>query len=201
MMTVMRVFCLVLLRWGHEMNGDWYPWSGVHNGGGTRDGFGDPAIPDGPERFVAAYRYIHDLFTAAGANNVLWVWCPSAPFATMERSLGPGWNRAANYYPGDDYVDWLCLDGCNWGTSAFGQQFNSAWTSFDVIFGDSYRQLQAINASKPILIGEFASTEEGGDKAAWISDAYGRIRSDYGQIRAVVMKAISGGRLLGGTSE
>lgn len=174
----------VMLRWGHEMNGDWYGWSGVRNGGGQLDGFGDPAKADGPERYVAAYQYIHQRFAEAGADNVLWVWCPNAPISTMTAVHGE-WNEAANYYPGDEYVDWLCLDGYNWGESAFGQQFGSSWQSFDQIFGESYAQLQSLNADKPIIIGEFASTEEGGDKAAWILDTYQTIAANYPQIRAV----------------
>ena len=175
---------MVMLRWGHEMNGDWYGWSGFQNGGSMTDGFGDPTLADGPERFVAAYHYIHDRFAAIGADNVLWVWCPNAPISVMTDELGQ-WNDAANYYPGDEYVDWLCLDGYNWGTSAFGQAFNSSWQSFDQIFAESYRQMQAINDEKPMIIGEFASTEEGGDKAAWIIDTYQTIAEDYPQIRAV----------------
>jgi beta-mannanase len=177
----------VLIRWGHEMNGDWYPWSGVKNGGGQLDGFGDPGKPDGPERFIAAYRYIHQLFQSEGAQNALWVWCPNAPFEAVENAYGAGgWNAAANYYPGDDVVDWLCFDGYNWGTSAYGQRFNSRWASFDEIFGESYRQLQVINSDKPILIGEFASTEDGGDKAAWIRAAFDSIQNRYPQIRGLV---------------
>lgn len=175
----------VFLRFGHEMNGDWYPWSGVKNGGGQLDGYGSPDLPDGPERYVAAFRYIHDTFTAQGAENVLWVWCPNAPFDVMESALGP-WNRAAAYYPGDDYVDWLCFDGYNWGSSAFGQQFNAQWLSFDEIFASSYAELGAINSDKPIIIGEFASTEDGGDKAAWITDTFDAIRHDFPQIRALI---------------
>ena len=179
----------ILLRWGHEMNGDWYRWGGPQNGGGQLDGFGDPTLPDGPERYVAAYQRIHNIFAEAEADNVLWVWCPNAPFAVMETSYGStlgGWNQAKHYYPGDEYVDWLCFDGYNFGTSAFGQQFNSQWLTFDEIYADSYAQMQAINASKPILIGEYASTEEGGDKAEWILDAYDKIENEYPQIRAVV---------------
>jgi hypothetical protein len=173
------------LRFGHEMNGDWYPWAGVNNGAGILDGYGSPDLPDGPERFVDAYRYIHDHFLKAGADNVLWVWCLNAPFEVMERSLGL-WNSAAAYYPGDDYVDWMCFDGYNWGNSAFGQQFNAKWNSFDEIFASSYLELQAINPEKPIIIGEFASTEEGGSKASWISDTFSSIRLKFPQIRALI---------------
>jgi beta-mannanase len=177
----------IFLRWGHEMNGDWYLWGGANNGGGTLDGYGDPKTPDGPERFVDAYRYIHDLFLENGAENVIWVWCPNAPFSALDVSYGSdGWNEAENYYPGDEYVDWMCFDGYNWGTSSFGQQFNSRWTSFDEIFADSYDRLQAISLGKPIIIGEFASTEDGGDKADWIIDAFNRMEQEYPQIKAVI---------------
>ena len=50
----------VFLRLDWEMNGNWFPWAG------------DPA------GYVAMWRHIHDLFTAAGATNVAWVWTPSA---------------------------------------------------------------------------------------------------------------------------
>ena len=34
------------------------------------------------------------------------------------------------------------------------------------------------------MIGEFASTEVGGNKAAWITDAAARMKSSYPQLRA-----------------
>jgi hypothetical protein len=178
----------ILMRWGHEMNGDWYLWCGAKNGGGTTDGFGDPAVADGPERYVATFRYIHDLFDDEGATNVVWVWTANVKFDRPD-PLGPGqihgsepWNAIANYYPGDAYVDWIGMDGYNWGTS----QTWSQWQTFDQIFAATYAELQAIHSGKPMIIGEFASSEKGGDKAAWISDAFQQIRAKYPQIRAVV---------------
>ena len=55
----------VFLRWGAEMNGNWYPWSGVASG-------------NDPSKYVAAYRRIHDVFAAAGVTNARWVWAPNA---------------------------------------------------------------------------------------------------------------------------
>ena len=54
----------VYLRFAHEFNGDWYPWT--------------PAKGAPPERFVAAWRHAHDVFRQCGATNVHWVWCPNA---------------------------------------------------------------------------------------------------------------------------
>ena len=105
----------------------------------------------------------------------------------MDSSYGStGWNNAENYYPGDAYVDWLCFDGYNWGESSFGQQFNSQWESFDDIFKESYQRLQKISKEKPIIIGEFSSTEEGGNKADWVADAFEKLENDYSQIKAIV---------------
>ena len=67
----------ILLRWGHEMNGNWYPWAGANNGGAS----------GGPAKYIAAYRHVHDLFVADGATNVYWVWCPlvaDVPAETLE---------------------------------------------------------------------------------------------------------------------
>lgn len=169
----------LFLRWGHEMNGDWYPWSGSANGASELAGYGDHMQPDGPERFVSAYRHIHDVFLQESATNVIWVWCPNV---VMEGNLGADWNAIANYYPGDEYVDWLCMDGYNWGTS----QDWTSWQSFDQVFRETYAQLQTINASKPMMIGETASSELGGDKPGWISDAVSRLRTDYPQVRLLI---------------
>jgi hypothetical protein len=51
------------LRFNWEMNGNWFPWAEGVNGNQAGE-------------FVAAWRHVHDLFAAAGATNVTWVWCP-----------------------------------------------------------------------------------------------------------------------------
>ena len=86
----------LMLRFGHEMNGDWYGWSGARNGGSLA----------APEQFVATWQYVHRRFTSAGATNVTWVWC-----VNHESVPNASWNVPENYYPGDAYVDWTCADG------------------------------------------------------------------------------------------
>jgi mannan endo-1,4-beta-mannosidase len=97
----------VALSFGHEMNGNWYPWGTT---GAT------------PANFVAAWRLIHAIFAAAGADNVIWVWNPNVITAT-EVPLQP-------YYPGDSYVDWIGLTGYfpMSGPTTFGQLFGSTMT-------------------------------------------------------------------------
>jgi len=56
--------------------------------------------------------------------------------------------------------------------------------SFEEIFDDDLRLLSE-SIDKPFMIAEFACTEEGGDKAAWIADAYSKMK-DYPYIKAAI---------------
>jgi hypothetical protein len=142
----------LFLRFAHEMNGNWYPWSGQ------------------PENYIRAWRYIYNVKNELKASNVIMVWCPnndSVPTAS--------WNTIASYYPGDAYVDWIGLDGYNFGVAD--------WETFDAVFSGAYATLTALT-SKPLMIGEFACAEDGGDKPAWISDAFTKIEASYPRIKS-----------------
>jgi len=151
----------VMLRPMHEMNGNWYPWSGSTNG-------------NSPTQFVAAWRRIHDIFSEEGATNVTWVW--SINHDSVPR--GPK-NAYSVYYPGDEYVDWTAMSGFNWGTSSP----YSSWGSYAHWYDEPLAYLRTLG--KPICIAEFGTVEQGGDKAAWLADAYARIAKDPA-VRAVV---------------
>lgn len=138
----------LFLRMGHEFNGDWYPWAVSKNG-------------NDPEKYKKAYIYIHDIFTEAGADNVQWIWAvnnSSVPDAA--------WNDPLLAYPGGGYVNWVGIDGYNFGSS----QSWSRWSSLSAIFGAMYAKLSAAIPDKPFMISEFACAAEGGDKAAWVLD-------------------------------
>ena len=79
----------VAISFGHEMNGNWYPW-----------GTGQTTAA----QFVAAWRHIHNLFIQAGASNVIWVWNPNVINGVPQVGLRP-------YWPGDSYVDWVGITG------------------------------------------------------------------------------------------
>ncbi len=151
----------VMLRPMHEMNGNWYPWCGAANG-------------NRPADFRAAWRRIHRIFEAEGATNVTWVW--SINHESVPSGRG---NRYAAYYPGDEYVDWTAISGFNWGTSSRW----SSWRSFSHWYDEPLAYLKRLR--KPICIAEFACVEQGGDKGAWMADAYRRVRATP-SVRAIV---------------
>jgi hypothetical protein len=137
----------VRLRFAQEMNGGWYPWSERSNG-------------NRPHQFVRAWRHVHDIFRAAGATNVEWVWSPAA--ITMH----------ASQYPGDDYVDLVSLSCFN-GDSQFRY---SRWKPFAQVLGRSLARLRTIAPTKPIEISEVGVAGTDGSKAAWIGGMFETLR-------------------------
>ena len=142
----------IMVRWGHEFNGNWYPWGIANNNS-------NPAL------YVNAYRRVHDLVVAAGATNVQWVWCFNNG-STPEAS----YNDPAQSYPGDAYVDWVGIDGYNWGLGPSWDPAGNHWTSFDSMFASAYARARTIAPRRPVMIGEVGSSEDGGNKAQWIND-------------------------------
>ena len=51
-----------------------------------------------------------------------------------------------------------------------GYNWHWEWKTPDEVFGSTYDRIQRIAPDKPVLIGETASTEQGGSKATWITD-------------------------------
>lgn len=148
------------LRFAHEMNGNWNCWSERVNN-------------NKPGQYVLAWRHIHDLFSARGVTNVSWVWSPNVLYS--------GSAALKELYPGDTYVDWVAMDGYNWGTVA-GHQ----WQTFTQVFQQTYTELLSIT-SKPLMIAETASAEQAGNKATWITDGFtNQLPHAFPKIKAVV---------------
>jgi hypothetical protein len=156
----------IFLSWGYEMNGDWNSWSGIHNN--------SPGSTNGPAKYVAAWRRIHRIFTKVGATNVTWVWTPN-----FEDIPSAGWNHYTKYYPGDAYVDWVGVDGYNWGTIRSW----SRWTPFAAMFRSVYRDYAR---RMPIMVVETGSAEKGGNKAAWTAGMWTALQYQYPRIKALV---------------
>ena len=150
----------VYLRPMHEMNGSWYPWAGGVNA-------------NTPERYIAAWRRIVDIFRGHGASNVRFVWSPN--------HLDVSGNHMESFYPDAGYVDVLALDGYNWG-AAMPQ--NGGWQTFREVFQNAYDRLSKLGP-QPIWLTEVGSAPDGGDKAAWVRDMFAKA-ARMSRLRAIV---------------
>jgi hypothetical protein len=78
----------VVISFGHEMNGDWYPWGWTHAS---------------PGMFVQAWRHVVTVFRDAGAGNVTWLWTVN--------NIANGEPPIQDWWPGSSYVTWAGIDG------------------------------------------------------------------------------------------
>lgn len=120
-----------------------------------------------PAEYIAAWRHVRRLFHTEGADNISWVWCPTAEGFEV--------GRAAAFYPGDDAVDWTCVD---------------------VYAGSELRPIGELLAPflrwaaarpKPIMIGEYGVSRAWGSarRSTWLRDANVVFRTNR-QIKAVL---------------
>lgn len=166
----------IMMEFGPECNGSWFPWSGAWHGKGE-ERYGEVGWPDGPERFRDAFRRVVRLFREEGAGDVTWVFHIAADAAPKE-----AWNSARYYYPGDEYVDWI-------GVSVYGRlREKGPATPFDAIMSRVYSGLAALSPAKPIAVLEMGVSDHAGsgDKPGWIRDAFESIHSGkYPRLKAV----------------
>jgi hypothetical protein len=146
----------IFLRMMWEQNGPWFAWKAYQ----------EPQIAD----FVQAWRHIVDLFRARGVSNVTFVWSPHVS--------GAGGSEVMASYPGDDYVDWVALDG---------YPFRGGRGDFTETFGPDYDILVEM-VPKPIMIAE-TSLESWSDdqKATWITEILSRqLPQRFPMVKALV---------------
>ena len=126
----------ILIEWGTEPNGNWFGWNGKWNGGAG----------EGPRRYIAAYRHIVDLMRGERAENLQWIWHVNW-LDEPERE----WNAFENYFPGDNYCDWVALSAYGPTTPAMSDGIGS----FRSKMAEAYPRLTKIAPNKPIIVAEF----------------------------------------------
>jgi hypothetical protein len=120
----------------------------------------------GPD-YVKAWQHIHAIFDQEGATNASWVWCPTAD--------GFAKGRAQSYYPGDAWVDWVCVDAYPGSDLTPMSDVLAPFLSW------------AAGHDKPIMIGEYGVPRSASpaERAAWLTATAATFRA-HPQIKAVV---------------
>ncbi len=128
-----------------EMNGDWTPT-------------GQGLYTNTPDKYIMAYRKVWNIFHEPSVRN------PNVKFGWVVNNEPA--DAIPNYFPGKDVVDYVGLDGFNWG---------DPWQSYPEAFGPALQELKQLG--RPILITSFASAA-GSKKAAWMNDAFLHLQTD-----------------------
>lgn len=121
------------IRFAHEMNGNWYPWSG------------------NPESYKRMYKRFHDMVMnhrAVNEDTVQFIWTVNCDDV--------GGHRMEDYYPNDEYVDWCGIDGYNFGSKRNWSSWRSPSNTFDAML----TRVRDVSGGKPIAIPETGSTAQ-----------------------------------------
>jgi mannan endo-1,4-beta-mannosidase len=134
---IVRTNLPVVIRFDHEMNGNWYPWSAGHDD-----------YNNSPARYVAVWRYIWSVFQKVGANeDVIWLYSP----ARVDNITGLSHTSSISAdYPGDAYVDWV-------GATVYWRRTNQP-TDYRSNFGATIDQLRAVT-QKPMFFAEIGALQ------------------------------------------
>ena len=144
----------VFLRFAHEFDNSAYPWS-------------ESGLNSSSD-FKKAWIHVHDIFRELEVSNVIWVWNPWHTDVAMQ------------YYPGNQYVDWVGVTLLNYGLL----NNDNKWHSFRELyqpFHDTFKNLK-----KPIMLTEFGTLSIGGQQQNWLSKAFNSIDNNFDEIKALV---------------
>jgi hypothetical protein len=159
-----RVGHRIYVRLMHEMNGDWYSYSTIK-------------VSNGEQKYRQAYRRFVNIIRAEGASNVVMVWCPNVRASIWSS------DRFVNFYPGDDVVDILGLDGyAGWVKRSF-------YFTFGEVFDDAVDEMRALQPNKPLWLCEWnCDSFRGYDKGRFYSDALAAFKTPrYSQVEASII--------------
>jgi beta-mannanase len=154
-MAVRELNLPVAIRFAHEMNGNWFPWSEERNGNSRGE-------------YVLAWRHVVDRFRALGADNVIWIWSPNV--VTGRPSV-----RLAPLYPGDDYVDWVGMVGY-YRRLYYDDKGQLKPATFENTYQSTLDEMSMFT-SKPVVITEAGATEVGGKKVEWINGFFSGLKT------------------------
>lgn len=151
----------LLVRFAYEFNGSWFPHGTAANT---------------PDDFITGWQYFVSTVREYSPNS-LFVFSPNV-------SIGA--NAIEPYYPGDEWVDVIGLDGY--------EKHNEFWLdikhyinpnmSFDAIFGPDLARLEKLK--KPIIISEFGTARSNG--SGWMLQGLNAL-TNWPNVRALVLFA------------
>jgi mannan endo-1,4-beta-mannosidase len=164
------------LRLAWEMNGDWFRWMPARDGDDEKAG--GQQLPLGPQScsqlaakevaFVASWRHVHDVIVGQGLDSTRLAWDFSVNAGDADTNGCDDWNPTRgvglmeHLFPGDAYVDWVGIDGYNWGGGSSPAQ----------VFGTTASRLRAIS-SRPLAVDEVGTWDNATyPKAQWINDYF-----------------------------
>jgi hypothetical protein len=164
----------VILRYAHEMNGNWFPWSPHQD----RNIYYD--LGNSPESYVAAWRHIYEIVKPI-APNVQFFWCPY-------RLYDKG---SFAFFPGVNYVDYIGFDAYQWEGSGGPPMHDIYAQSIHIL-----RTLPGLPKNPngtsriPIIVGETGVATNGDPnntyRRSWLLNGYQQIYDNFPDVAGII---------------
>lgn len=147
----------VFLRPAWEMNGDWYPnWD---------------LSATSTASYKSSWRRMVQIFKEQGVQNVAWVWCPN-------NGRWPHQRPTVDWYPGDDVVDWICVDAYAWDGD-YPKMMNSVDGAEDLT-------KFARSKNKPMMLGEWGPNSAQNSTASSVNGFFDWAERNPDTVKALV---------------
>ncbi|KAG5183807.1 hypothetical protein JKP88DRAFT_255697, partial [Tribonema minus] len=142
---------------------DWYNWDAFRTGNLASD-------------FNLAFKHVVTVLRSTGANFTYQI-------SYAARNPSKKNNPFQSFYPGDSYVDQICVSAYN--TCGTGTTFINR--SLSQIINTWYVQVSAMAPTKSLCIAEMSSTNQCGTdaKAAWIKDTWNALANNYPKFASI----------------
>ncbi|HSW46481.1 MAG TPA: thrombospondin type 3 repeat-containing protein, partial [Phycisphaerae bacterium] len=127
------------------------------------------------EKYKAAWRRVYKVARQVQACNVAFVWAPNWISCPNPDQPQYAWNHWRNYYPGDEYVDWVGIDMYDFDGQDPGNMIRPIYNEYA--------------GRKPILLAETAGHYDSAvnaDKERYIRQLFDAMESAYPRIKGVV---------------
>lgn len=135
--------------------------------------FGDINVLDGPERYIAMHKRIHDVVEGeikqiGLQSTIIWV---MGSVSEGERKID-GFYKS--YYPGNDYVDWHSFNWYPDADNGCPQGYNSI--SQDI----GWKEAMELASDKPVLILEFGvpAVSDGCNRVPWFKSFFNDVHDN-----------------------
>jgi hypothetical protein len=131
--------------------------------------YGDPTKLDGPERFIAVHRRIHDVIEGHIAkldrrSNITWV---MGAVVVSEPEI------YSAYYPGNSYVDWHAFDVYH---GVVEEGVTPPCNNWGANVANRWKEAMALAADKPVLLVEFGASLAQCDRPVFFEDFFAQVR-------------------------
>lgn len=139
--------------------------------------------PEIAEDYKKALEHVISIFKETGAYNVLWVY-----ETDIIQTQKTDWIHPKLAYPGENYIDWIAINGHNYGNTKNW----SSWQSVEQLFMESINEVSLMAPETPIMLrGLSTVSDKNHSSYNWFLNIPLFLESSLKRVNAIVFNDIN----------